>query len=274
MPSRFKSQLEIDKSDPRVTVRDCDLSDARLNLLIDFGMPDEEDRVSIQWAGQYFDDAFKGYAVELFGVEAEELTPEPREWLSEIGAITPHHVKLIITDAKPGHLTVEKHDAFHVWLVRVCSPGGQIISEEIWHPKNGWVQMARNVIYTLSEDARSLLRFVEAEQSENKVEEKSIQIIEASKGTNESTELKASKQKRKPRIPRTPEETFLSEGLAGAESLAKEGKAHLHIYELAAEMGRDREAVSNAADYYKNAWIAINKRFTDTKEWLKRYKKR
>lgn len=274
MPSRFKSQFEIDKSDRRVTVRKGDLSDARLNLLIDFGMPDEKDRVSIQWAGQYFDDAFKGYAVELFGVEAEELTPEPREWLSEIGAITPHHVKLIITDAKPGHFAFEKHDAFHVWLVRVCSPGGQIISEEIWHPKNGWMQMARGVVYTLSEGTRSLLRFVEAEQSESKVEEESIQVIEVPSGNTKPTERKAAKQKRKPRIPRTPEETFLNEGLAGAEALARKGKAHLHIYELAAEMGRDREAVSNAADYYKEAWAAINKKFTDTKEWLKIHKKR
>jgi hypothetical protein len=66
----------------------------------------------------------------------------------------------------------------------------------------------------------------------------------------------------------------LNEGLAGAEALARKGKAHLHIYELAAEMGRDREAVSNAADYYKDAWAAINKKFTDTKEWLKIHKKR
>ncbi|HEX5735975.1 MAG TPA: hypothetical protein VF131_24320 [Blastocatellia bacterium] len=273
MSSRFKSQFEIDKSDHRVKVREGDLSDARLNLLIDFGMPDDEDRVSIQWAGQYFDDAFKGYAVELFGVRADELTPEPREWLSEIGAITPHHVKLVITDAKPGHFTVERHDAFHVWHVRVNGPSEQTISEELWHPKNGWVQMARDVPYTLSEDARSLLQFIEAEKSESK-EESSIQIIVVSRENDESTEQKAAKQKRKPRIPRTPEETFLSEGLACAEALARKGKAHLRIYELAAEMGRDREAVSNAANYYKDAWAAINTKFTETREWLGIHKKR
>lgn len=72
---------------------------------------------------------------------------------------------------------------------------------------------------------------------------------------------------------RIPRETFLSEGLAAAEALARKGKEHLHIYLLAEEMRRDRQAISNAIRCYPKEWLAINKRFTDTKVWLNQYKK-
>ena len=79
--------------------------------------------------------------------------------------------------------------------------------------------------------------------------------------------------KAKQRIPRIPKETFLSEGKAAAESLARKGKRHLHKTDLADEMDRDREAVSNAANYYLDEWAEINAVFTEAKAWLERYKK-
>lgn len=79
--------------------------------------------------------------------------------------------------------------------------------------------------------------------------------------------------KAKQRIPRIPKETFLSEGKAAAESLARKGKRHLHKTDLADEMGRDREAVSNATNYYLDEWAEINAIFTEAKAWLERYKK-
>jgi hypothetical protein len=78
------------------------------------------------------------------------------------------------------------------------------------------------------------------------------------------------KSQRKPRIS---QETFLSEGLAGAEALAREGKAHLYIKQLADKMERDREAVKNCSVNYKQEWVAINKKFADTKEWLRIHKR-
>jgi hypothetical protein len=80
-------------------------------------------------------------------------------------------------------------------------------------------------------------------------------------------------QNRRLRIPRIPPETFLSEGLAAAEAIARMGEPNLHLYLLAKEMNRDRETVSNAAKYYKDEWEAINKKFSETKVWWKRYKK-
>jgi hypothetical protein len=80
-------------------------------------------------------------------------------------------------------------------------------------------------------------------------------------------------QNRRLRIPRIPRETSLSEGLAAAEALARKGKTHLHIYLLAEEMERDREAVSSAARFYREEWAEIAKRFSDTKLWLKMNKK-
>jgi hypothetical protein len=77
------------------------------------------------------------------------------------------------------------------------------------------------------------------------------------------------KSQRKPRIPK---ETFLSEGLTGAEALAREGRKHLYISQLADRMKRDREAVKICTDNYKEEWAAINKKFADTKEWLRIHK--
>jgi hypothetical protein len=78
------------------------------------------------------------------------------------------------------------------------------------------------------------------------------------------------------RIPRITKEQFLTEGLAAAERLARKPETKIKTLSpnsLAPEMGRDREAVKNASEFYPDAWVKIVERFTDTQTWLKTYGK-
>lgn len=141
--TRIKPTLTINSDAPREEIiegKRAKVSEGRLELMFDFGMPDDEDEmVIIKLAGDRYGEEFRNYTVELFGVAAEDLEPDPREWLQAIGSTTPHHVVYTKEYRRPGHFWIDQRAAMYVWLRRVCWQGKEILIEEIWNPRTGWV---------------------------------------------------------------------------------------------------------------------------------------
>lgn len=75
------------------------------------------------------------------------------------------------------------------------------------------------------------------------------------------------------RIPRMSEEEFLIAGEAAAEALAREGKSHLYMKDVARQMRKDRETVKVLRKTYPNVWPKLVRKFTDTHTWLSAHKR-
>jgi hypothetical protein len=104
------------------------LSEKRLNVLFELGMPSDVDRVRLVVKDcKLYDPRFKGYSIEIFGIKAT-AEDEPGK--------TP--LLLPVPDEENG----EPVFLAHVWLKRIGREGIKSVVEEIWSPTEGWLLLA------------------------------------------------------------------------------------------------------------------------------------
>lgn len=246
-PSRFKSPVEVNTGDSRVSIDEDVLGDSRLKDLVSLGMPNE-DRVSIKWAGEYFDEAYCGYTIELLGVEAEDLEPTKREILLWVGAATPHHVRYQKKKTH-GSFVVESGAAMYVWVCRVRAPDSEIIYEEAWNPPlMMFVPMVNNVWIRHAEIASGLIQAIEVETDDSNTA-----------GTSQPPKTGGKKK--------LPEDHWLRLALVAAFNVGKNGDP-LGNQRLADAMQCSKRTVERYKGLYPETWQKIE---DEHKEGLKTY---
>lgn len=136
---------------PKPEVRVGFWHDPQLPLLCGLGMPGKTERVLLLEPGEFIDERFKGFLVELFGVRGpvpddvplpSELEPSGKHWATK----EPER------EAKPdglrpgGYTRCQRTDTkeiveMHVWRHRVFLDNSPIYVESLWSALTGWVPM-------------------------------------------------------------------------------------------------------------------------------------
>ncbi|MEK6286005.1 MAG: hypothetical protein AABO57_09720 [Acidobacteriota bacterium] len=151
---RIRSPLEFANGHACLKIQQADrLEDERLSDLVALGMPtDGQVRLTIK--GEFFDPAFAGYTLELYGFWPEDLEPNRRD--QRIGA--PDHTLVNYPSEASGYIFKA---CYYFWLQRVRY-GNETVRELSWHPDvRDYLSIKRNVWVKYSEPARALLRHVQ-----------------------------------------------------------------------------------------------------------------